>query len=251
MRLRQVAFVARELKPVVEDLCAVLGIEVGFNDPGVGKFGLENAVIPIGDTFLEVVAPVEENTTAGRYLERRKGDGGYMAIFQTPHEIDDEKKRVEGLGIRVIWEIRHDDAQAIHLHPRDVGGAIVSLDHMTPTEHWKWAGPDWRNHVKTEVVTGIAGIELQSSDPSATANRWAEALNLPEPDDAGGVSLIPLDRGLLRFAQDTDGRGDGIRAMTVGAKDVDRILDTAKGRGLAVDGGGVTICGVNIQFTEV
>jgi len=66
MRLRQVALVARELDPVVADLTAVLGIEVAFHDPGVAEFGLRNAVMPVGDTFLEVVSPVQENTTAGR-----------------------------------------------------------------------------------------------------------------------------------------------------------------------------------------
>jgi len=35
MRLRQVALVARELEPVVDDLCAVLDVQVSFRDPGV------------------------------------------------------------------------------------------------------------------------------------------------------------------------------------------------------------------------
>ncbi|MCP5069350.1 MAG: hypothetical protein GY946_22525, partial [bacterium] len=47
MRLRQIALVAKELDPVVERLCSVLGIEVGFNDPGVAAFGLVNAVMPV------------------------------------------------------------------------------------------------------------------------------------------------------------------------------------------------------------
>ena len=55
MRLRQVALVARKLGTAVEEIREVLGIEVGFADPGVGVFGLENAVLPVGDTFLEVV----------------------------------------------------------------------------------------------------------------------------------------------------------------------------------------------------
>ena len=80
MRLRQIALVARELEPVVSDFSAILGIEVAYNDPGVRVFGLENAVMPVGDTFLEVVSPIEGGTTAGRLLERR-GDGGYMVIL--------------------------------------------------------------------------------------------------------------------------------------------------------------------------
>ena len=64
MKLRQIALVARELGPVREAFFAVLGLNADFNDPGVAKFGLENSVMALGDTFLEVVAPVEENTTA-------------------------------------------------------------------------------------------------------------------------------------------------------------------------------------------
>ena len=49
--------------PIIKDLCDLFEFEVAFNDPGVGHFGLENAVIPIGRDFLEVVSPVQENTT--------------------------------------------------------------------------------------------------------------------------------------------------------------------------------------------
>lgn len=101
MRLRQVALVAADLAPVVEDLEAVLGIETGFADPGVGEFGLTNAVLPVGDTFLEVVSPATEGTTAGRYLERRNGDGGYMVILQSD-ALDADRRRFEELGVRVV-----------------------------------------------------------------------------------------------------------------------------------------------------
>ncbi|TDJ33082.1 MAG: hypothetical protein E2O61_12960, partial [Gammaproteobacteria bacterium] len=66
IQLRQICLVARELKPVIDDLTHVLGINTCFIDPGVGKFGLENTLMPIGRNFLEVVAPIEENTAGGR-----------------------------------------------------------------------------------------------------------------------------------------------------------------------------------------
>ena len=49
MRLRQIALVARELEPVVADLCAVFDLEVAYRDPGVAEFGLQNAVMPVGE----------------------------------------------------------------------------------------------------------------------------------------------------------------------------------------------------------
>src|SRR5262245_12954693 len=157
MRLRQVALVARKLGTAVEEIRDVLGIEVGFNDPGVGVFGLENAVFPVGDTFLEVVSPVEEGTTAGRLLDRRGGDGGYMVIIQVD-DLARERARMEAIGVRIAWEAHFDDAATVHLHPKDVGGAIVSLDWMKPPESWKWAGPRWKSAVRTDVVAEIVGV---------------------------------------------------------------------------------------------
>ena len=58
LRMRQICLVARDLSSVVDQLHAVLGLEVCHRDPGVGKYGLENALFPVGDKFLEVVAPV-------------------------------------------------------------------------------------------------------------------------------------------------------------------------------------------------
>ena len=57
MRLRQVALVAGDLDRNVGELCEVLGIDVAYNDPNMVVFGLVNAVMPVGDTFLEVVSP--------------------------------------------------------------------------------------------------------------------------------------------------------------------------------------------------
>ncbi len=82
MDIRQIVMVSKLRDPIIKDLCELFEFDVAFNDPGVGHFGLENAVIPLGKDFLEVVSPVQENTTAGRFIEKRNGDGGYMIIIQ-------------------------------------------------------------------------------------------------------------------------------------------------------------------------
>ena len=69
MRVRQIALVAREMTPVKEALFTLLGVNDAYVDPGIKKFGLENIVMSLGDTFLEVVRPIEEGTTAGRLLD--------------------------------------------------------------------------------------------------------------------------------------------------------------------------------------
>ncbi|MGR3566532.1 MAG: hypothetical protein ACU0CN_02170, partial [Pseudooceanicola nanhaiensis] len=82
IHLRQVCLVAGALAPAVSALRDVLGLPVAHVDPAVGKFGLENTLLTLGSQFLEVVAPTRAGTAAGRYLDRRGGDGGYMVICQ-------------------------------------------------------------------------------------------------------------------------------------------------------------------------
>ena len=82
LRLRQVCLAAPRLAPVLDDLQAILGLQVCHRDPGLIAYGLENALLPVGTDFLEVVAPVQADTAAGRFIQRSRGQGGYMAIFQ-------------------------------------------------------------------------------------------------------------------------------------------------------------------------
>jgi catechol 2,3-dioxygenase-like lactoylglutathione lyase family enzyme len=207
-RLRQVALVARDLDAAVAALCDVLGVEVCFRDPGVGFFGLHNALMPVGDTFLEVVSPLREGTAAGRHLDRRGGDGGYMAMFQVD-DLAAERARVEALGVRVVWQGDGEGISGLHLHPADLGAAIVSLDQPTPPESWGWAGPSWPEHVRTGVVQRIAAVELQSDDPEGLAQRWRRVLG---GEAMAGVRVVPAE----------DGRGEGIGGLDMVATDRNR-----------------------------
>jgi hypothetical protein len=130
IRLRQICFVADKLAPVVEDLTAIFGLEVCFVDAGVGVFGLENSLLPIGSNFFEVVAPTKDNTAAGRFLQRRNGDGGYMVICQCESRATQQarKTRAQELGVRIAWERDIHGFQCMQLHPGDTGGAFFELD---------------------------------------------------------------------------------------------------------------------------
>ena len=56
---------ARDCDQIAGELLRAFGWPPPFRDPGVGRFGLTNAVFAAGDTFVEVVAPVRPDTTAG------------------------------------------------------------------------------------------------------------------------------------------------------------------------------------------
>lgn len=240
MRLRQIALVARDLERAVDDLCGVFGIEVAYRDPGVGVFGLHNAVMPIGDTFLEVVSPTRDDASAARFLARH-GDGGYMVIVQSD-DLAADRRRLEELSVRIVWETSFDDIATIHLHPRDPGGAIVSLDESRPPASWRWAGPRWEACARTDRVREISGVTLAARDPEALASRWGRVLDRPVAR-RGELREIDLDRGAIRFTPDRDGRGDGFAEIEIAAVDRTKIAEAARARGLEARDAAVRICG--------
>ena len=247
MRLRQIALVGKDLEAAKAEIVDVLGLGGDYPDPGVGKYGLRNAVWPVGDTFLEVVSPQQDGTTAGRLLEKRQGDGGYMVILQCD-DIEKARARVASEGVRIVDQFDGDGVAFTHLHPRDVGAAILSIDYMKPKERWQWGGPHWQENVKTDVSTGIVGAELQSEDPEALADRWAGVLGAERGTAADGFR-IPLEGGELRFVQAIDGRGDGLGGFDVAVRDVEAVRARAQARG-RIENGQVTLCGTRVRLVS-
>lgn len=246
MRLRQIALVAQDLAAARADIAAVLGVDYAYDDPGVGKYGLRNAVFPIGDTFLEVVSPKQAGTTAGRLLEKRGGDGGYMVILQVD-DLAEALARVKDAGARIADQRDRDGAAFTHIHPKDIGGAILSLDRMVPKERWEWGGPDWQSHVSTGTSLKVAGAELQANDPARMAARWAQVLGRSALEEAG-VWRIRLDDGEIRFTADRDGRGEGLRAFDVKVRDIDAVRASADARGLLEPNGVVVLAGTCVRL---
>ena len=249
MRLRQVALVAKDLAPVQADIAAVLGVDYAYDDPGVGKYGLRNAVFPIGDTFLEVVSPRIPGTTAGRLLQKRGGDGGYMVILFRLMTLRKPRARVREASARIVDQTDGECAAFTHIHPKDIGGAILSLDFMKPKERWEWGGPDWQSHVRTDTSLAIVGAELQAENPAHLAARWAQILGCSTEED-GDFWRIRLDGGEIRFTAAIDGRGEGLGAFDVIVRDIDTVRSRAMARGLVAGGGTVMLAGTRVRLIE-
>jgi hypothetical protein len=252
LRLRQIALVAGQLAPVEKALCDVLGVRVCYRDPGVAHFGLENALFPIGNQLLEVVAPVRPETAGGRYLERRGGDGGYMVITQCDDHAP-RRARVAALGVRIVNQFEHHDFRNMQLHPKDTGGSFFEIDEQRgPRAHdadgpWEPAGPDWQAHRSLDRVTGITAAEIQCDDPGAVARRWAEIAELPVTN-AGGHPTITLDNATLRFVPCTDGRPEGLGGIDLETADRDAILTAARALDAVSGPNQIHLCGMRINL---
>jgi hypothetical protein len=187
---------ALDLDAVAGELRERLKLREPFADPGVAHFGLRNAVFALGDTFLEVVSPVQDDTAAGRLIERRGGDCGYMLMFQV-EDLAARRERVQELGIREVFEVSLDDIVEVHLHPADIRGAIVALSQPSPPAAWRWGGPDWESR---SAAVAVAGAALEVPEPGPTSSSWEQILG--ESPEWIDVRLRDGNRGLTEIVID-------------------------------------------------
>lgn len=251
LRLRQICLVARELEPAIADLGDIFGLEVCFRDGNVARYGLVNALLPIGNAFLEVVAPTREGTAAGRYLERRHGDGGYMVIIDCD-DIERRRRRMSEIGIRIANPLDYSAYVGLQLHPRDTGGAMLELNHTPGGERlngpYHPAGPDWQKAVRTDVTAALLAAELQGPDPERLARRWSEILERPVGRGPSGAPEIALDLGTLRFVKERDGRGEGLGGIDLAVSNEARIRAAAAQRGCPVGNDDIVVCGTRFRL---
>jgi len=251
LRLKQICLVAADLESVEEDLRAIFSLEVAYRDPRISYFGLRNVLLPVGNSLLEVVSPIQDETAAGRFLERRGGDGGYMVILQCG-DIAAARERVRRLGVRIVFEDSDEDTIGIQLHPKDLPGALVELRWNTgdrdPAGPWSPAGPDWQRAQRTDVVRSLVAAEIQDDDPAALAAIWSEVLDRPVESEDGGNHVIRLDDASLRFVTTTDGRGPGLGGVDLEVADCDRLVEAAEVRHCRVSDNAVMICGLRFYL---
>ena len=197
-RLRQAVIAVKDLDRSVEQLRSNLSLEAPFSDPAVGYFGLRNAVFAIGDTFLELVSPKQQATAVGRLLERRGKDCGYMAMLQV-EDVAAARERSHQVGIREVFDVDFDDITEAHLHPADIGGAIVSVSEPHPPASWRWGGPDWQSRSATGELLGLS---VAVADAAAVGKRWRSVAGGPVP-----VEFIddPAEPGIVAVELELDG----------------------------------------------
>jgi Glyoxalase-like domain len=194
-RLRQAVLAASDLDAVTEQLRRTLRLGEPYADPGVEYFGLRNAVFALGDTFLEVVSPIRPDTSAGRLIERRGGDSGYMLMFQV-EDLGAARERVRAEGVREVFEVSLDDMTEVHLHPADMRAAIVSLSQPEPPESWRWGGPDWRAR---SAPLRVIGATITVAQPVGVAALWQGILEQEFKEVGIRVSADEFDRGLTEI----------------------------------------------------
>jgi hypothetical protein len=190
------------------------------------------------------VSPITENTTVGRLLTKQGGDCGHMVILQAD-AADDARARIDAAGVRVADQLDRGGAGFMHLHPKDVGGTLLSIDYMPHWSDWEWGGPDWqRSATHGEAITGVG---INALDPQAVAGRWGEILGRPI-ERSDHVTRVRLDEGELRFEHLASKRSEGFHAFDLHSGRAVQLRENAARHGCLTAEGNIELSGMTIRL---
>jgi hypothetical protein len=247
LRLRQICLVAPHLALVISDISEIMGLNVCYRDGNVAKYGLENALLPVDTILLEVVAPFQPGTAAGRFLDKTGGRGGYMAIFCCDNP-DARGKHANGMGVRTANVITHAPYHGVQLHPRDCRAAFIEFNHTDGSDDvlgvYPPAGPDWQTSIRKDVTLALTQVEMQSPDPQGLAEHWGKVLGVAV-SKADGEAELKLPNASFRFVK---GASDLMSGLTFKVADVAKVRDAAKAKGCKVSGDSFDLCGVMFKL---
>jgi len=94
------------------------------------------AMYPVGDTRIELLEAMGDNTPVARFLQKR-GPGIHHICFEV-EDIETECQRLRGLGMRLLSEEPQPGAhgsRVMFVHPKDTGGVLVELNEFASHEH--------------------------------------------------------------------------------------------------------------------
>lgn len=124
----------------VEDLDAALdgyrsryGVEA-LHRERVEAQGVEEAMIPVGGSFVQLLQPLGPDTPVGRFLERH-GEGLHHVAYAVAN-IDVALEHLESEGARLIDRQARSGgrgARIAFVHPADLAGTLIELVELDET----------------------------------------------------------------------------------------------------------------------
>ncbi len=126
-RIHHINFIVKDLEKALRRYKVLFGDPVSESE-SLPQRGVKLARFKVGETWLILVQPVDEESVPGRYLKQH-GEGFFLISCQ----VDDVKKSarlVSSEGIRVLDPLPRqglDDWQVMDLSPQDLFGVDFQL----------------------------------------------------------------------------------------------------------------------------
>lgn len=126
-KVEHIALAVADLEAAIAHYADVWGLEVEHRER-VEDQGVEEAMLPIGESYLQLLGPTGPDTTVGKFIERR-GEG----LHHIAYEVDDLEGALEELkqkGVPLIDEkprLGGRGHMVAFAHPKGNHGLLVEL----------------------------------------------------------------------------------------------------------------------------
>jgi methylmalonyl-CoA/ethylmalonyl-CoA epimerase len=126
-QIDHVGIAVEDLDTAVERYRRTLGVEPAHRER-VESQGVEEVLLPVGTSFVQLLGALGPDTPVGRFLERR-GPGVHHIGFR----VDDVASAIDqlrGEGVRLIDDTPRAGSRGTTIafvHPKDMGGVLVEL----------------------------------------------------------------------------------------------------------------------------
>ena len=104
-----------------------MGLSIDYRET-VQSQGVKTAFLSVGDSSIELLEPISQDSPVGRFIERR-GEGIHHICFRV-RDIESHLRRLEGEGYRLINPTPVPGAHGCRvafLHPAGANGVLIEL----------------------------------------------------------------------------------------------------------------------------
>ncbi|MFZ5491455.1 MAG: methylmalonyl-CoA epimerase [Pseudomonadota bacterium] len=97
------------------------------------EHGVTTVFVDTGNTKLELLQPLGENSPIARFLDKNPDGGLHHLCFEVP-DLQAAIATVRAAGVRVLGEPRigAHGLPVVFLHPKDCGGVLMELEETAP-----------------------------------------------------------------------------------------------------------------------
>ncbi len=133
LNLDHVGIAVEDLDAAIDSYRSRYGVEPLYRER-VETQGVEEAMIPVGGSFVQLLEPLSADTPVGRFLAKR-GEGLHHVAYAVP-DISAALSHLEAEGARLIdREPRAGGrgAKIAFVHPGDLAGTLIELVELSDT----------------------------------------------------------------------------------------------------------------------
>jgi methylmalonyl-CoA/ethylmalonyl-CoA epimerase len=127
LNLDHVAIAVRDLDATLDLYRSRYGVEPLWREI-VESQGVEEAMIPVGGSFVQLLQPLSPDTPVGRFLAKR-GEGLHHVAYAVP-DIEKALAHLESEGARLIDQRPRKGGggrRIAFVHPADLAGTLIEL----------------------------------------------------------------------------------------------------------------------------